>query len=115
MEEMESSSELSVLEARLGYVFGRRDLLEMALTHRSFSAESGQPDGVENQRLEFLGDAILGAISAEWLVAHRSDWREGTLTKVRSRLTNATALARVARRSASLSLWNCFSETKFGI
>ncbi len=98
MEEVESSSELSVLEARLGYVFERRTLLEAALTHRSFSAESGQMDGVENQRLEFLGDAILGAISAEWLVAHRGDWREGTLTKVRSRLTNATALARVARR-----------------
>ena len=98
MEELESSPELRVLEARLGYVFGRRDLLEAALTHRSFSAELGQPDGMENQRLEFLGDAILGAISAEWLVAHRGDWREGTLTKVRSRLTNATALARVARR-----------------
>ena len=98
MEEMESAPELRVLEARLGHPFGRRDLLEAALTHRSFSAESGQPAGAENQRLEFLGDAILGAISAEWLVAHRGDWREGTLTKVRSRLTNATTLARVARR-----------------
>jgi ribonuclease III len=72
--------------------------LEAALTHRSYSAETGQPERAESQRLEFLGDAVLGAVSAEWLVAHRPEWREGTLTKVRSRLTNAAALARVARR-----------------
>lgn len=98
MEEKEQAPDFGALEERLGYLFERRGLLEAALTHRSFSAESGQLDGAENQRLEFLGDAILGAISAEWLVAHRGDWREGTLTKVRSRLTNAATLARVARR-----------------
>ncbi len=53
---------------------------------------------MENQRLEFLGDAVLGLIAAEWLVRYRADWREGTLTKVRSRLTNAATLSRVARR-----------------
>lgn len=98
MEEKEQAPELRVLEGRLEHSFERRNLLEAALTHRSFAAESGQPDGAENQRLEFLGDAILGAVSAEWLVSRRSDWREGTLTKVRSRLTNASTLARVARR-----------------
>ncbi|HAL92241.1 MAG TPA: ribonuclease III [Verrucomicrobia bacterium] len=94
----------SELEARLGHVFQRPELLEAALTHRSFSAEAGAPGLMENQRLEFLGDAVLGAVSAEWLVAHRADWREGTLTKVRSRLTNAAALARVAHR---LELGGC--------
>ncbi len=44
------------------------------------------------------GDAVLGAVAAEWLVAQRADWREGTLTKVCSRLTNEAALERVARR-----------------
>jgi hypothetical protein len=91
-------AEQAELERRLGHAFRRPDLLAAALTHRSHSAEAGQPEQAENQRLEFLGDAVLGAISAEWLVARRSDWREGTLTKVRSRLTNAAALARVARR-----------------
>jgi ribonuclease-3 len=95
---MEQSGHLQELEKRLGHAFRQPDLLEAALTHRSYSAETGQPDLMENQRLEFLGDAVLGVVSAEWLVAHRSDWREGTLTKVRSRLTNASALARVARR-----------------
>ena len=98
---MESSApqpEQAELEAKLGHAFARPALLAAALTHRSHSAEAGQPEPAESQRMEFLGDAALGAISAEWLVAHRRDWREGTLTKVRSRLTNAAALARVARR-----------------
>ena len=94
----ESWPEREELEARLGHVFQQPERLEAALTHRSYSAEAGRPDASENQRLEFLGDAILGAIVAEWLVAHQAHWREGTLTKVRSRLTNSAALARVARQ-----------------
>lgn len=86
------------LENRLGYVFRRPDLLDAALTHRSYATEADQPEEHGNQRLEFLGDAVLGAVSAEWLVSRRPEWREGALTKVRSRLTNAAALARVARR-----------------
>lgn len=98
---MESSApqpEQAELEAKLGHAFARPALLAAALTHRSHSAEAGQPELAESQRMEFLGDAALGAIAAEWLVAHRRDWREGTLTKLRSRLTNAAALARVARK-----------------
>ncbi|HXK79689.1 MAG TPA: ribonuclease III domain-containing protein, partial [Kiritimatiellia bacterium] len=86
------------LEARLGHVFARRDLLAAALTHSSYVAENAAPGIPESQRLEFLGDAVLSLVAAEWLVAHCAGWREGTLTKVRSRLTNATTLARVARR-----------------
>lgn len=90
--------EQTALETRLGHAFARPELLAAALTHRSHAAENGQPDWFGGQRLEFLGDAVLGAIAAEWLVARREEWREGTLTKVRSRLTNTAALARVARR-----------------
>ena len=86
------------LEQRLGHVFDQPERLEAALTHRSFSTEAGRPNEMENQRLEFLGDAVLGVVAAEWLVAHCPGWPEGPLTKVRSRLTNAAALARVARR-----------------
>ena len=92
------------LETRLGHAFVRPELLAAALTHRSHAAENGQPDWFGGQRLEYLGDAVLGAIAAEWLVARREEWREGTLTKVRSRLTNTAALARVARR---LELGGC--------
>ena len=98
MASSEPRPELAELEKRLGHQFGRPELLSSALTHRSHSAEAGQPEPAESQRMEFLGDAVLGAISAEWLVARRGDWREGQLTQVRSRLTNAAALARVARR-----------------
>ncbi len=86
------------LEAKLGHVFRRPELLEEALTHPSHAAENDRAGRADSQRLEFLGDAVLGAIAAEWLVANRPEWREGTLTKVRSRLTNSAALARVARR-----------------
>ena len=89
---------LAALEERLGRPFAKPELLAAALTHGSHAAEAGQPDPMGNQRLEFLGDAVLGAVAAEWLVAHQPGWREGPLTKVRSRLTNAAALARVARR-----------------
>ncbi len=98
MEPQETRADPGELERKLGHVFRRPELLEAALTHRSHAAEQPAPGPVENQRLEFLGDAVLGAVAAEWLVAQRADWREGTLTKVRSRLTNETALEGVARR-----------------
>jgi len=98
METNEPIFDPAELAQRLEHVFARPERLAAALTHRSYSAEAGRPELAESQRLEFLGDAVLGAIAAEWLVERRPDWREGQLTKVRSRLTNAGALARVARR-----------------
>ena len=86
------------LEDAIGHGFARGELLEEALTHPSRAAESRTGSGTENQRLEFLGDAALGLVAAEMLVERHPEWREGTLTKVRSRLTNEETLARVARR-----------------
>jgi ribonuclease III len=69
--------------------------LEQALTHPSFANESNQqPD---NQRLEFLGDAVLGFCVSELLVRRFPDADEGTLTRLRAELVNAEALARWAR------------------
>ena len=90
--------ELKTLEQRLGYEFRQPQRLAAALTHRSYAAEAQLPLQGENQRLEFLGDAVLGAIVAESLVAQRADWREGTLTKVRSRLTNEHTLEQEAHK-----------------
>ncbi len=83
------------LEKRLGYRFLRRKRLEMALTHRSFRYEN---EGVEidNQRLEFLGDAVLGLVAATHLYQTFPDLQEGELTKLRSHLTSSANLARVA-------------------
>ena len=98
MDLSDQASSLSGLEERLGYGFQDSQLLETAVTHPSFVAETEQTGQKDNQRMEFLGDAVLGVLTAEWLVIHHPDWREGTLTKVRSRLTNAFTLTRVARR-----------------
>jgi ribonuclease III len=68
---------------------------EEALTHSSYGNETGTPD---NQRLEFLGDAVLGLCVSEMLGAAHADADEGLLTRMRSALVNAEALASWARR-----------------
>ena len=68
---------------------------EEALTHPSFANETGVPD---NQRLEFLGDAVLGLCVSEMLATAHTDADEGKLTRMRSALVNAAALAAWARR-----------------
>ena len=68
---------------------------EEALTHPSFANEAGVPD---NQRLEFLGDAVLGLCVSEVLAAAHTDADEGKLTRMRSALVNAAAIASWARR-----------------
>ncbi len=71
------------------------DLLRVALTHRSYSYENG---GLPtNERLEFLGDSVLGIAVTERLYVHYDDWSEGQLAKLRSAVVNAAALAEVAR------------------
>lgn len=68
--------------------------LDEALTHPSYSNETGAPD---NQRLEFIGDAVLGLAVSEMLIGANPDADEGTLTRMRAALVNADALARWGR------------------
>ncbi len=84
------------LQERLGYSFARVELLEMALTHRSFANETGF--GVNYERLEFLGDAVLGLLTAEWLYLRNPGMTEGELSKLKSQLVRTGALAVHARR-----------------
>jgi ribonuclease III len=85
------------LRARLATILGSDDVpaLDQALTHRSFANEAGVGD---NQRLEFLGDAVLGFCVSERLALAHPDANEGRLSRMRSALVNADALARWARR-----------------
>jgi ribonuclease-3 len=85
------------LEKALGYRFRRRTRLELALTHPSFRHEAEQL-AEDNQRLEFLGDAVLGMVVADHLVATRHDHHEGDLTRLRSQIANTQALARLAKQ-----------------
>ena len=87
--------ELGALEKRLGHDFDQPELLRRALCHRSWVAES-LVDERSNERLEFLGDAVLGWVIAD-LVFHRfADLAEGALTDLRKSVVNANAPAEVA-------------------
>lgn len=77
-------------EDRLGHCFARQELLERALTHRSASAGN-------NERLEFLGDAVLGLVIADAIYRRRPDAGEGLLSRIRSRLVRGETLAEMAR------------------
>ena len=69
-------------EQRIGYEFKDRSLLLRALTHSSYANEKGT--GLDNERLEFLGDSVLGFITAEYLFEHYKTKQEGELTKKRA-------------------------------
>lgn len=80
------------LEERLGHRFVRGEHVLDALTHRSFAAE-----GENNEKLEFLGDAVLALAMSDLLMARFPEAREGELSKIRASLVNADVLARHAR------------------
>lgn len=83
-------------EKKLGYSFKNHKLLEAALTHRSFRFE--QKDVTEdNQRMEFLGDAVLGFVTAAHIYGEFTEVNEGRLTELRSRVASGRALAAIAK------------------
>lgn len=84
------------LEDVLGYRFRDPVRLETALTHRSFRFENREA-GVDNERLEFLGDAVLGFLLADLVYERYEEHPEGVLTILRSRIVSTSALASVAR------------------
>lgn len=94
--ETELSEARARIKARLQEIVGEGELprFEEALTHPSYANESSEPD---NQRLEFLGDAVLGLCVSELLTRERPEADEGVLTRMRSALVNAEALALWAR------------------
>lgn len=86
---------IAELEARLGHVFRDRALLDRALTHSSRARE--QTGIADNEGLEFLGDALLGFLVAEALVARHPDMDEGGLSKLKAWLVSRPSLAAAAR------------------
>lgn len=85
------------LQKGLGYRFREENLLVQALTHASYAHEHLLGPVGDNERLEFLGDAILNGVMTHLLTERFSDRAEGELTRMRARLVNQRALARVAR------------------
>ena len=82
------------LEKRLGYRFREPSLLETALTHRSYAHE--KDTGANYERLEFLGDSVLGLVAGEWLFHRHPDLPEGELSKRKAHLVSRPVLARHA-------------------
>jgi ribonuclease-3 len=87
---------LADLQTHLGYTFRDESLLRLALTHPSVAHESGEPTA-HNQRLEFLGDAVLQLILTHALYEKFPAFNEGPLTKARAKLVNRRTLAEHAR------------------
>jgi ribonuclease III len=91
----DASEEPKALDRVLGVRFGDVSLLETALTHRSFAFENGL--AVHNERLEFLGDAVLGIVVTDMAFREFPEMPEGELAKLRAAIVNMGALADVAR------------------
>lgn len=86
---------METLEKKLGYTFRDRTLLENALTHSSYANENRSRLG-SNERLEFLGDSILGMVTADYLYKKHPDLPEGDLTRTRAALVCEESLVEVA-------------------
>lgn len=88
--------DFSSFEKRVGITFSSKDLLRTAFTHRSYLNENRGAGMEHNERLEFLGDAVLELIVTEYLYEKYPDRNEGDLTSYRSALVNANTLSSVA-------------------
>ncbi len=92
----ERTERLRDLERNLSIRFGNAVLLDTALTHRSFVNENQDPPREDNERLEFLGDAVLELCVSDLLVRMHPDFSEGRLSKLRASLVNEQPLATMA-------------------
>jgi len=88
--------QLSKLQNIIKVKFKNKSLLNRALTHRSFVNESGSVDD-DNERLEYLGDSVLGLVVNEYLFKHFEEYPEGNLAKIKSAVVSEETLAKVAK------------------
>ncbi|HUW63807.1 MAG TPA: ribonuclease III [Spirochaetia bacterium] len=100
------SAALDVLKERLGLAWADDSLLHLALTHSSYPYENRVAGGDDNQRLEFLGDAVLGLLISDYLYRTYPRYTEGELTKLRAAVVCEPSLASVARE---LGLGECLN------
>ncbi len=90
-------NDFSELEKKLAHKFRDRRFIFEALCHRSFVNEQFDPDLRDNERLEFLGDAVLNLVIGHMLMQYYPDLEEGSLSRLRSNLVNESQLAGVSR------------------
>ena len=87
---------MKTLEERLGYSFQNRTLLENALTHSSYANEHRDAGMPSNERLEFLGDSVLGMVVADHLYREHTQMPEGELTRTRAAMVCEDSLVAVS-------------------
>jgi ribonuclease-3 len=92
-----STSHHSEIEDKLGYHFTSVDLLKEALRHSSYVNEQADAELRDNERLEFLGDAVLNLIIGHILMMRNPEIKEGDLSRIRANLVNEGQLAKIAR------------------
>lgn len=88
---------LRALQKKMGYRFKSLELLNQGLRHKSFVHENVEASGQDNERLEFLGDAVLGLVISHLTMDRYPDYPEGSLSRLRAAVVNETRLARIAR------------------
>jgi len=88
---------MKALQKHIGYVFKNESLLKLALTHSSYANENKFEDVDYNERLEFLGDSVLGVIISRYVFEKYPEYREGELTKTRSKMVCESTLAECAK------------------
>ncbi|MBC8181940.1 ribonuclease III [candidate division KSB1 bacterium] len=93
-----SEIEIAKIEAKLNYNFNNKDFLIHALKHRSFLSVTNESRLLSNERLELLGDAVLGMVVVEYLFKKFPTKEEGDLTAIKSLLVSRKILARAARQ-----------------
>ena len=90
-------NKISELEEKIGYQFKQQGLLRQALTHSSYANEKRMKKHSDNERLEFLGDAVLEIVSSDFLYRNYPDLPEGDLTKLRASIVCEPTLALCTR------------------
>jgi ribonuclease-3 len=92
------ATDFEALQRMLGHRFRDLNVLRRALTHPSYVNEHPEDETGDNQRLEFLGDAVLDFIAGAWVYRHYPDFDEGHMTRLRAALVRTRTLARLARQ-----------------
>ncbi len=89
--------DFSELEDRINYKFNNINNLRLAMTHSSYANEMNMAKNAYNERIEFLGDAVLELVSSEYLYSEYPDMKEGNLSKLRAQLVCEQSLSAIAR------------------
>jgi ribonuclease III len=97
MMEKERKKALKTLQKKFHYRFRKLDLLDQGLRHKSFAHEDSDSEYRDNERMEFLGDAVLDLIIGHLLMEGHPEYSEGDLSKLRAAAVNSTRLSKIAR------------------